>query len=121
MGNERLLLTLTTQLWEYMDEISVKFEEVKKTKEKGDFFLEVKPFADQVKTANDQWKQEAAIWIKENRPKHLHEKQIESASEQIEMLSVQAFFPETSRSRFINYWQSVRFILSTLLDYLKDE
>lgn len=82
--------------------------------EKGDFFTQVKPFADEVKEVVDHWRKESAAWIKENRPKNLHATQIESAAEQMEMISVQAFFPETSRTRFINYLQSVRYVLTVL-------
>lgn len=118
MSSDRLF-SLTNELLQYTNRISIKFEEVKESKVKGDFYSEVKPFADEVKMVNDEWQNLAKAWIRENRPKHLHEKQIDSTYEQIEMLSVQAFFPDTSRTRFINYWQSVRFILNTLIDHLE--
>lgn len=117
MNREQLTL-LTQQLLDYMDSISNTFEKVKASKERGDFFTEVKPFADAVKEVNDEWQLLARTWIKENMPKHLHEKQIESTYEQIEMLSVQAFYPDTSRTRFINTLQSVRFILNSLKESL---
>jgi hypothetical protein len=114
-----MLTSLTKKLLHYTDVISDKFAEVKESKVKGDFFAEVKPFADEVKASNDEWQNLAKAWIRENMPKHLHEKQIESTYEQIEMLSVQCFFPDTSRKRFIDYWQSVRFILNSLLTHLE--
>ncbi|WP_019155980.1 YppE family protein [Robertmurraya massiliosenegalensis] len=113
------LLELTEKLLAYIEQISDKFEEVKETKVKGDFFLEVKPFADEVNGVKEEWHHLAVKWIEENKPKYLHVKQIESTSEQMELLSVQAFFPDTSRTRFINYWQSARFILTSLKDLLK--
>lgn len=110
------LLLLTEKLIVYMDIVANKFQEVKHTGEKGEFFSEVKPFADEVKVVNDQWLKSATAWIEEARPKNLYVKQIQSTHEQIEMLSVQAFFPDTSLTRFKNYLQSVQFILKTICD-----
>lgn len=118
MNVEQLVL-LTKQLLGYMDQIANTYENVKESKMKGDFFTEVKPFADSVKLVNDEWQLLARNWIKENQPKHLHESQIQSSYEQIEMLSVQAFYPDTSRTRFINTLQSVRFILNSLIDAIE--
>ncbi|RTR30534.1 DUF1798 family protein [Robertmurraya yapensis] len=115
------LLTLTKKLLDYMEFISNKYDEVKISGVRGDFFTEVKPFADEVKEINDKWSELASSWIASNRPKNLHVKQIESSTEQIEMLSVQAFYPETSKTRFINYVQSVRFILTTLIVQLEKQ
>ncbi|WP_066047661.1 YppE family protein [Robertmurraya korlensis] len=114
MENRSILVNLNESLYEYTRQIEDKFLSVKMSGEKGDFFTQVKPFADEVKEAVDLWKKEASIWIVKNRPKNLHESQIDSAAEQMEMISVQAFYPETSRTRFINYLQSVRFVLTLL-------
>jgi len=114
LDNQSMLSELNERLYEYTKEIDDTFLSVKMSGEKGDFFSQVKPFADEVKEVVDHWKVEAASWIKRNRPKNLHTSQIESAAEQLEMISVQAFFPETSRTRFINYLQSVRYVLTVL-------
>ncbi|WP_391559029.1 YppE family protein [Robertmurraya sp.] len=114
MDNHSMLGHLNERLYEYTKEIEDTFLSVKMSGEKGDFFTKVKPFADEVKEVVDRWKMESASWIEENRPKNLHATQIESAAEQMEMISVQAFFPETSRTRFINYLQSVRYVLTIL-------
>lgn len=119
MEQSVLLLDLTKKLLNYTDDCSKTFEKSKESQQKGDFYTEVKPFADDVKAVNERWRPLALTWIRENKPKHLHEKQIESASEQMELLSVQAFFPDTSRTRFINYLQSVRFIFTTLIECLE--
>lgn len=119
MGNKDRLYSLTLELLECTDRFSEKFESTKISQMKGDFFAEVKPFADKVRGLNEEWRELAVTWIRENRPKHLHEKQIDSSSEQIDLLSVQAFYPDTSRTRFINYLQSVRYILNTLIQRLE--
>jgi hypothetical protein len=114
MGYHAVLVDLNERMFEYTREIESKFLSVKESGEKGDFFNEVKPFADEVKEVSERWRKEATVWIMNNRPRNLHENQIDSAAEQIEMISVQSFFPETSRTRFINYLQSVRFVLTLL-------
>lgn len=114
MNNHSILGHLNERLYEYTMKIEDTFLSVKLSGEKGDFFTQVKPFADEVKEVVDRWKKESGSWIEENRPKNLHTSQIESAAEQMEMISVQAFFPETSRTRFINYLQSVRYVLTVL-------
>lgn len=121
MSVHKSIHLLTESVIEYIDQIDEFFKEVKQSGEKKDFFEVVKPFADEVKVINDQWKLAAMEWIEETRPKNINMKQIESANEQIEMLSVQAFYPDTSKTRFINYIQSVRFILNSILDELKKQ
>lgn len=115
---EKDLRTLTETLLAYTDTCLERFEKAKAEKVKGDFYTEVKPFADEVKKINDQWFELATNWVMEEQPKNLYAKQVESTYEQIELLSVQAFFPDTSRTRFLNYFQSVRFILSRILELI---
>lgn len=40
-----------------------KYEETKESGMEGDFFNEVKPFADSVKEINDSWRAAALDWI----------------------------------------------------------
>ena len=114
MENQAVLVDLNERMFEYTRQIESKFLTVKESGVKGDFFKEVKPFADEVQEISERWRKEATIWIMKTRPRNLNENQIDSAAEQIEMISVQSFFPETSRTRFINYLQSVRFVLTLL-------
>jgi len=114
LDNQLILSELNERLNKYTKDIEDTFISVKNSGEKGDFFSQVKPFAEEVKEVVDHWKVEAESWIERNQPKNLHAIQIESAAEQMEMISVQAFFPETSRTRFINYLQSVRYVLTVI-------
>ncbi|PLR99938.1 DUF1798 domain-containing protein [Bacillus sp. T33-2] len=115
-----MLKNLTRDLIEDTKTASTRFEQVKQTREKGDFYTEVKPFADAVKQKNVQWKQAAAVWIREQQPKNLHYRQIETTAENIEMVSIQAFFPETSLKRFINHVQSINYVLKSVLQHLEN-
>ncbi|MFD0827829.1 DUF1798 family protein [Neobacillus sp. M.A.Huq-85] len=91
------------------------YQEVRKTGIKQDFHQVVKPFADEVKVVTDEWKELMKKWLKENSRKHIHEKQIDLTAEHISDLSIQAFFPETSRTRFTNTNRTVEYFLTGLL------
>lgn len=121
MGNELELLQLTEQLVIYVQTSDDKYKSVKESGKKADFYNEVKPFADEVKAINDSWKKEAAEWVNRHKPKNLYPQQIDSASEHIEMVSIQAFFPETSKTRFINYVNSAMYVLKQLIGLLREE
>ncbi|KAB2338284.1 YppE family protein [Cytobacillus depressus] len=120
MGNIELS-TLTKELINYINVITERFAEAKETGVAGDFFLEVKPFADEVKGVNDQWKKEAGKWVIQNKPKNLYSQQIDSVHEHIETISVQAFFPQTSRARFNHLVVSSNYVLNYLLQILLEE
>lgn len=113
------LFVRTSTLLKDIDHITEIFEKTKASNKRGDFYTEVKPFADEMKGKKEEWEMMAIQWIEETRPKHLFRKQIESASEQIELLSVQAFYPDTGRTRFVNYVQSVRYILTGMIDEIE--
>ena len=109
------LIDLTEKLLGCNEEIMQKFEETKQTEIAGDFYREVKPFVDRVKEIMDQWEEKVIAWITNCRPRNLHVNQIESVKEQLEMIAVQAFFPQTSRTRFLNTVHSVDYVLKTIL------
>lgn len=120
MENNELLI-LTEKLQMLTNTFFEQFQTTKTTGERGDFYKTVKPFADEVKVLNDKWKLLALKWVEETKPKYIHPLQIENCYEQIETLSIQAFYPETSKSRFLHYLQTVRYILTTILDELSNE
>lgn len=115
------LISLTNALLNYVSVMSERYEMARESGKSGDFYKEVKPFADEVKRINDVWKIKATNWIHTNRPKNLFVQQIESTSEHIETISVQAFFPETSKTRFINLISSSKYVLNQLLEALMEE
>ena len=121
MKDYKELLQLTKKLLSYVDTLSLKYMKVRETGESGDFFGEVKPFADAVKEVNDEWKREAYEWIKVRGPKNLYNQQIDSAYDHIETISVQAFFPNTSRSRFNDVVASAKFILTSVINEIEGE
>lgn len=115
------LKNLTAQLYKFNNEAHETFLKHRETGEKGDFFQEVKPFADQVKVCCDEWEPLAVKWSVQEKPKNLHPMQIRNTAENIQMVSIRAFFPESSLKRFISHIQSVDFILRRMLEELDGE
>ncbi|MBO0994790.1 YppE family protein [Bacillus sp. SD088] len=115
------LKKLTEQLYTFNNEAYETFLKHRETGEKGDFFKEVKPFADQVKVCCDQWEPLAVKWSMQEKPKNLHPMQIRNTAENIQMVSIRAFFPESSLKRFNSHIQSIDFILRRMLEELARE
>ena len=121
-------MTDNYQLVEYTEKLlkAVEFavETFYKVKESGvneDFFETVRPFANEIKAQNEEWKGMAKAWVREAKPVYLNPMQIDTASDHIEIISIQAFFTQTSKKRFLDSAKSVTYILQTLLDALKVE
>ena len=116
MELDQQVITLSKKLLADTERAHKRFQLTKQEGARGDFHSEIKPFADEVKEIAIQWKETAAKWVNENKPKNLHVNQIETAADYLEVISVQAFFPETSKKRFLDQIQSVEYILeSTIL------
>lgn len=112
---ENNIVALSRKLLENVESAFNRFHHSKEEGVRGDFHTEVKPFADEVKKTADSWRDSAVQWVRQNRPKNLHANQIETAADYLEVISVQAFFPETSKKRFLDQVQSVQYILKSMI------
>lgn len=121
MSEYKELYDYTKALLEAAEKANARFEEIKESKTDADFYREVKPFADETAKLNGQWKNAAIDWITKETPRNFHIKQIEVCSENIEMISIQAFYSTTSRKRFLDHFQSVRFLLTGILMQLESK
>lgn len=121
MEEQMELKQLTEQLIAYVETLAEKYVIVKETGKSGDFYNEVKPFADEVKRVNDNWRTKATKWIEERKPKNLYVQQIDSVHEHLETISVQAFFTETSKTRFRNLVASSNYVLTNVCQLLKEK
>jgi hypothetical protein len=115
LETDQNLIALSERLLVNLEFAHQRFQHSKEKRVRGDFHEEVKPFADEVKGTTDTWRKAASYWVGQNRPKNLHVNQIETAADYLEVISVQAFFPETSKKRFLDQIQSVEFILKSLI------
>ncbi|MDQ0197550.1 DUF1798 family protein [Neobacillus ginsengisoli] len=105
------IAALTEKLLHYNHLFLKNYQEAREKGIKKDFHEVIKPFTDEVKAINEEWKRLMKIRLKENPHKHIHLKQIDTTSEHIEQQSIQSFFPETSRSRFLNTNRTVDYFL----------
>ncbi|MBA4536122.1 YppE family protein [Bacillus aquiflavi] len=109
------LKKLTNELLQLSRYAEEQFEQVKSTKAEVDFLTVVKPFVNLVKGKSEIWAENTKQWIIDNKPRNVHVKQIDSTVENLQLVSVQAFFPSTSRTRFINYIRSIDYVLNSVL------
>lgn len=105
------ILDLTKRLLNYNHLFIKHFEEAREKESSHDFHEVIKPFADEVKKVAQEWSTLMRKWLLNSQKKHLHQKQIDTTLEHIEQLSIQAFFPKTSRSRFLNANRTVEYFL----------
>lgn len=106
---------LSQHLLQYIEKIENFFQDTQQTKKAPDFFLEVKPFADEVHQILLQWERDTVEWIKEESPKYIHIQQIDSTVENMKHVSVQCFYPDTREVRFKGMLQSIRYVLQDIL------
>jgi len=113
------ILEVTEKLLQYNRLFIYYYQEGREKGIKYDFHEVVKPFADEVKAINDRWKNAMKKWLPSTNNKHLHLKQIDTTAEHIEQLSIQSFFPETSKARFLNSHRTVEYFLLEILKEVK--
>ena len=114
------ILELTEKLFHYNELFLKNYQEGREIGLTHDFYSEIKPFADEVKEINDKWNRAMKKWLPTANTLHLHLTQIDTTSSHIDQISVQSFFPETSKSRFLNTQRSVEFVLAEVLKEVKD-
>ncbi|MBP3040021.1 YppE family protein [Bacillaceae bacterium Marseille-Q3522] len=113
------LQKLTNELISYVEVSLERYQVAKEKQEQPDFYHEVKPFADKVKLINDEWQELAKSWLQNARQKHIFTQQIDSAHDQLETISIQCFYPQTSKRNFLNLARSVQFVLDNVLNALR--
>lgn len=113
------ILVLTKKLLNYNHLFMKYYEEARENGTSHDFHEVIKPFANEVKKVSQEWGILLKNWLVKNPQKHLHLKQIDTTLDHIDQLSIQAFFPKTSRSRFLNANRTVEFFLLEILKELE--
>jgi len=109
------LQELTCELIAIVRDANDIYHQKREKKEKGDFYKEVKPFADRAQQLSSKWEEAVLERLTQGGFKYIHRPQVIAVVENIELISVQAFFPETSYTRFKNYVESTTFVLNQLL------
>ncbi|WP_071395553.1 DUF1798 family protein [Bacillus tuaregi] len=115
------LFSKTETLLGFCQQVMGIFVEAKKSNQAADFHHEVLPFANKLKEELESWYPLAKGWIVSVQPRNLHLEQLDSVIQQLEILAVQAFFPQTSMTRFHHMMHSVEFVLKGILNELHDD
>ncbi|ARD49482.1 hypothetical protein SporoP37_15620 [Sporosarcina sp. P37] len=110
----RLLLTIC-------DECEQRFYRMRETGHEPDFFKEVKPYADASHQAIAKWAEEMKTWIQDEKPRYVHEVQIDSLKDSMTQFVVQSFYKATGKKRFILSIRAARYTLQTVLDAMNAE
>lgn len=105
----KLLLTIC-------DECEQRFYRMRETDHEPDFFEEVKPYADSSHQAIAQWAEEMKVWIQKEKPRYVHEVQVDSLKDSMTQFVVQSFYKATGKKRFILSIRAARYTLQTVLD-----
>jgi hypothetical protein len=120
MAMSEEIFQLTKKLLHYNCSFLKYFEEVREKGTTHDFHEVILPFANEVKSTSQEWSTLMKNWLKNSPQKHLHLKQIDTTLDHIEQLSIQAFFPKTSKSRFLNANRTVEFFLLEIIRELEN-
>ncbi|MBA9027769.1 MULTISPECIES: YppE family protein [Bacillaceae] len=115
MLDKKYMETLTVQLLQFTEKADEVYEAVREEGKDRDFYLEVKPFVEEVDAVLQLWTPNMRDWMKEEDFTHLFPQQIEQTANNLADVVVQAFFHKTSYKRFKSHIQSVRFILQNVL------
>jgi hypothetical protein len=111
---DRQVVTLTQRLITFAEEADSIYEQVRSDGQERDFYKEIKPFADEVREACEEWETVMKQILTKVRLPHLFPEQIEQTAQNLVDVSIQAFFPKTSYQRFKSHVQSVLFILNNV-------
>ncbi|PIC81201.1 hypothetical protein CSV75_05330 [Sporosarcina sp. P18a] len=114
MEDTKLLLTIC-------DECEQRFYHMRETDHEPDFFEEVKPYADSSHQAIARWAEEMKVWIQKEKPRYVHEVQVDSLKDSMTQFVVQSFYKATGKKRFILSIRAARYTLQTVLDAMNAE
>ncbi|WP_042355303.1 DUF1798 family protein [Bacillus rubiinfantis] len=110
------IVELTRELLDYNCLFLEYFQEVRSSGVKHEFHQKIKPFVDSVDAVVQDWEIVMKRWLLENQSKYIHVRQVDTTVDHIEKLAIQCFFPETSKSKFLNSQKTVEFFLKEVLN-----
>ncbi|KIL48023.1 DUF1798 family protein [Jeotgalibacillus campisalis] len=120
MKENNTLYNLTLELLKIVRSAEEEYDNRRETDLKGDFWKEVKPFADNAHSLSKDWGEAAAAFLHKQPQKNLHPNQIKATVENVELLTVQCFFPATSYNRFKSYIQSSFYVIEQVRVILEE-
>lgn len=110
----------TKRLIEKCDTAQARFFDAREQNITYDFFEAVKPYADETREELIAWRQSMEQFIRAHRPKNLYIQQIDHAIDAIEQFIVQSFYQQTSKKRFLQSIQSVKYTLTAAIQKMQE-
>ncbi|WP_026673089.1 DUF1798 family protein [Alkalihalobacterium bogoriense] len=124
MNNEKQLrfLSLTKELRK-LNKKMYDYVDIEMTKERYEerFFIEYKPFADEVYYKASEWKELALEWLEFENPKYIFTMQITNLFDNITGMSITVCQPRARKKNVIETIKSIEYILQTIESQMKVE
>ena len=114
------LINETRTLIDKCDAAQERFFEAREQDLTYDFFEMVKPYADETRDELIAWREQMIQFINEYYPKNLYLQQIDHAIEAMEQFVVQSFYQQTSKKRFLQSIQSVKYTLTVAMKKMQE-
>ncbi|TSB46960.1 YppE family protein [Alkalicoccobacillus porphyridii] len=86
-----------------------------------DFFGMVKPFADEIKERSEEWLPLANELVEAKLPKDLHLNQLTQTVDNLEVVAIKSFYPETGLKKQIETFKAVAYVLKQVSDVLDED
>lgn len=110
----------TKRLIDKCDAAQARFFEAREKDITYDFFEAVKPYADETRDELVAWREQMERFIVTHRPKNLYLQQIDHAIDAMEQFVLQSFYQKTSKKRFLQSIQSVKYTLTIALKKMQE-
>ena len=86
MLDKKSILQLTEKLISYNEEADKIYESVRKEGAERDFYTAVKPFADEVHSSCQLWREQMTEWMENESFRHLYPMQIQQTADSLTLL-----------------------------------
>jgi cell division FtsZ-interacting protein ZapD len=115
------LQKISLEIEKLISEMEKNYNQVHHSERVFDFFSEIEPFVNSTEAITIKWQNLAYQLIKDKPVKYIYREQIDQTVENINILAVIHFQPDTRFKRFTDLIASVKYIIGTLNDHLIKE
>ncbi|MGE6629572.1 DUF1798 family protein [Bacillus sp. NPDC077027] len=117
------LLEQTEWLLTLTDEAYTRFQKGKEEEvyPAFDFYTDIQPAVERLETHMTDWLQTASLFVKDRKPKYLHQEQLKAVEENLKEVVLQSYFGKLQPTRVKNLVESVTYTLNLLIEEVKNE
>lgn len=113
--SRKRLFNLTKELLDYNDQSVSQFRRIKSEPVDPDFFNVVKPTMDKLEPLITEWGELALKWLSTQQRKTVYPLQVNNTTDNLRITTLQAFYPDTKKKRFLELTSSIEYVLKELL------